>query len=83
MNYPSEFIITEFTDGYVEEDFLFHELGFEYALDILEIPDEFLEDVEYIADEGLKIYLDERKIEEYIGMDWYYNLLPYEAKLTI
>ncbi len=75
---PTEFIIETLTDGYYWSDFAFiQDLAFDYAREVLNIPEEYLESVEIEADGRLKITLPETGMERYVTEDWYCALKPF------
>jgi hypothetical protein len=69
---PTYFLITKLQEGYAWKDFELSDFDFEYAVDVLGIPDECLESVEYTDTKQLEITLvhDEAIVCE----DWYYAL---------
>lgn len=75
-NILTQFTIGEVLAGYQEEDFIFHP-GLEYAvaLEELQIPEEYLDDV-YVDKYGdIVVSLKESQWKAYLQEDWYHALL--------
>jgi hypothetical protein len=68
---PTYFILTKLQEGYTWKDFELLDFDFEYAVDVLGIPDECLESVECTGRE-LEITLVQDKT--IVAEDWYYAL---------
>ncbi|MEA2110787.1 MAG: hypothetical protein U9P71_01935 [Campylobacterota bacterium] len=74
---PTYFVIDELKDGYSWYDFEVADLGFDYAIDALDIPEEYIETVELLSKEKIEITLIDN--QSFTQEDWYYVLLPYAA----
>ena len=74
---PTYFEISKMEQGYTWQDFELMDIGVEYATDVLEIPEEYLESVISVYGEKIEVSLLESK--EYLHEEWYYLLLPYAA----
>lgn len=72
---PTFFVVDVLDDGYYWIDFEYSDLEFDYAVDVLEIPEEALENVEYTGEESIEITLTAQA--EHILEDWYYALLKH------
>lgn len=73
---PTFFTINQLDGEYTWSDFEFNDLAYDYAVDIHNIPEEYLESVE--------VYTNERKVEitlledkSITQEDWYHSLLSY------
>lgn len=73
---PTYFEIKQLADRYTWHDFDIDDMAFEYAVDVLEIPEEYIDEVSVI-DQRLEITLVEAR--EIAKEDWYYALLPFSA----
>jgi hypothetical protein len=69
---PTYFRVTRLQEGYTWKDFELSDFDFEYAADVLGIPEESLESVEYTDKEQLEIILVHDKAV--VSEDWYYAL---------
>lgn len=75
---PTFFIILTLESGFEWRDFLLNDLTLDYATEVLEIPEEYIESVEYAsAPDRLEIVLSENL--QMAGEDWYYALIPFAA----
>jgi len=74
---PTFFIINILQGNYCWQDFEYGDLEFDYAIDVLEIPEEVLESVEYAGDKKIEITLIAEP--NYILEDWYYALLKHTS----
>lgn len=66
------FLIKEFEDGWREEEFIYDEVVLDYCEEVLDIPSEKIDAINY-TDEGLEVYLSALEKEDIID-DWYVNL---------
>jgi hypothetical protein len=66
------FLITNFEDGWREEEFIYDEVVFEYCTEALDIPDDKIKEAVYTS-EGIEITLMDLEKEDVID-DWYVNL---------
>ncbi|MBN2896816.1 MAG: hypothetical protein JXK05_13090 [Campylobacterales bacterium] len=74
---PTCFLIDTMDNGYTWQDFDLFDVGVEYATEVLEIPEEYLESVVSYYGKHIEITLIETP--QYTQEDWYYALLPYAA----
>jgi hypothetical protein len=75
---PTEFLVDTLTDGYCWSDFLLLEdLAYDYAIEVLGIPGEYIESAEIHDHFGLKISLRENDADRFVQEDWYCALRPF------
>lgn len=75
---PTFFIINKLDGEYEWADFEYCDLGFDYATDIHDIPEECIEDVNIlIGDKKVEITLYEDS--SIVREDWYHTLLQYSS----
>lgn len=75
---PTYFEVTQIEDGYSWRDFMIADMAFDYAMEVLEIPAEYIEEIECLhAERKMAITLVEA--HEMGSEDWYCSLLPYRA----
>jgi hypothetical protein len=72
---PTYFKIDRIDGGYTWQDFDIMDVGVEYATEVLDIPEEYIEDV--ISFYGRHIEISLVEDPSYVHEDWYYALLPY------
>lgn len=77
VNMPTFFVFKGLEDGYDWYDFEMAGLGLDYATDVLNIPEEYLESVELVTQDKIGITLIEDK--SIFREDWYHCLLPHAA----
>ncbi len=73
------FLLTSFEDGWREEEFIYDETLFDYCTEVLEIPEDKIEELTY-TDEGMEINLSSLEKEDLID-DWYVNLHKISTKI--
>lgn len=66
------FIITNFEDGWREEEFIYEETLFDYCIEVLDIPEEKILEIQY-SNDTMELTLTNMEIEDTIE-DWYVNL---------
>ena len=74
---PTYFKIEKIEAGYTWQDFDMTDAGIEYATEVLEIPEEYIEDVISCYGRYIEISLVEDR--SYVREDWYHALMPYVA----
>lgn len=72
------FVINEFEEGYRQEEFIYEETLFEYCTEVLYIPSEKIEELDY-HDYSLEISLMDLEQEDILD-DWYVNLYKISIK---
>lgn len=73
------FLLTTFEDGWREEEFVYDEVVFDYCVEVLDIPEEKIEEATY-TNEGIEINLIALEKEDLID-DWYVNLHKISTKI--
>jgi hypothetical protein len=75
---PTYFVIEALEDGYQWQDFTLNDMALEYAVDVLQIPAERIESIEFvICPNRLELTISEER--NMIAEDWYYTLVPFAA----
>lgn len=73
------FLLTSFEDGWREEEFVYDEVVLDYCVEVLEIPEDKIEEATY-SQEGIEINLTSLEKEDLID-DWYVNLHKISTKI--
>ena len=75
---PTYFVVKELSDQYTWKDFEMADLVYDYAADVLNIPEECIEFID-VSIKSKKVEITILEDSEYINEDWYYCLLQYSA----
>ena len=73
------FLLTTYEDGWREEEFVYDEVVFDYCVEVLDIPEEKIDEATYTND-GIEISLTSLEKEDLID-DWYVNLHKISTKI--